>query len=62
MSVLAQLGLILASVALLIVIMGAVTLAGRRYAWSAEVQRKCVHVATGLYALTLPLTFSTRCR
>ena len=28
------------------------------YEWSAELQRKCVHVATGVYALSLPLTFS----
>lgn len=60
MSVLAQLGLIVASVAMLLAVMAAVKLAGRRYAWSAELQRKCVHVATGLYALTLPLTFSER--
>jgi phytol kinase len=59
-SVPAQLGLIVASVAMLLVVMVAVKLAGRRYAWSAELQRKCVHVATGLYALTLPLTFSER--
>ena len=60
MSVLAQLGLVLASVATLLAVMAAVKLVGRRYSWSAELQRKCVHVATGLYALTLPLTFSER--
>ncbi len=60
MSVLAQLGLIVVSVAMLLVVMAAVKTLGSRYAWSAELQRKCVHVATGLYALTLPLTFSER--
>lgn len=60
MSVLAQLGLIVVSVAMLLVIMAAVRTLGSRYAWSAELQRKSVHVATGLYALTLPLTFSER--
>jgi phytol kinase len=60
MSVLAQLGLIVVSVTMLLVIMAAVKMLGSRYAWSAELQRKSVHVATGLYALTLPLTFSER--
>lgn len=60
MSVLAQLGLIVASIALLLAVMAAVRWAGHRYAWSAELQRKCVHLAIGLYALTLPLTFSER--
>jgi phytol kinase len=52
-----QLSLVVASVALLVAMMAAVKFLGRRYAWSAELQRKCVHVATGVYALTLPLTF-----
>jgi phytol kinase len=60
MSVLAQLGLIVASIALLLCVMGAVQWAGRRHGWSAELQRKCVHLAIGFYALTLPLTFSER--
>ena len=60
MSTLAQLGLIAASIALLLAVMAAVRWLGHRYGWSAELQRKCVHVAIGLYALTLPLTFSER--
>jgi phytol kinase len=58
MSALVQPALILASAALMLLIMAAVKFLGRRYEWSAELQRKCVHVATGVYALTLPLTFS----
>lgn len=42
---------------LLAAMVGVRALAGR-YGWSAELQRKCVHITTGLYALTLPLTFS----
>jgi phytol kinase len=53
-----QLGLVAGSVALLVAVMAGVKLLGVRYAWPAEAQRKCVHVATGVYALTLPLTFS----
>jgi phytol kinase len=60
MNVLMQLGLIVVSVAMLLVIMAAVKTLGSRYAWSSELQRKSVHVATGLYALSLPLTFSER--
>jgi phytol kinase len=60
LSIPVQLGLIVASIALLLAVMGAVRWAGHRFAWSAELQRKCVHLAIGLYALTLPLTFSER--
>jgi dolichol kinase len=56
---LTQATLIAGSAALMLVIMGAVKLLGSRYAWSPELQRKCVHVATGLYALTFPFIFST---
>jgi phytol kinase len=31
---------------------------GERYQWSSELQRKLVHISTGLYALSLPLMFS----
>ena len=58
MNVATQLGLIIASIALLLGIMAAVRALARRYGWSPELQRKCIHIATGLYALTLPLTFS----
>jgi phytol kinase len=57
-TVAAQLGLIVASIAMLLGIMAAVRALARRYGWSPELQRKCVHIATGAYALTLPLTFS----
>jgi phytol kinase len=60
MNIATQFGLIVASIAMLLVIMAAVKILGSRYGWSAELQRKSVHVATGLYALTLPLTFSER--
>lgn len=33
---------------------------GRRLGWSAEVQRKSVHVGIGLYALALPLLFERK--
>ncbi len=42
------------AVGLLVVGMWLVRLAGRRYGWSAEIQRKAVHVATGLFAISLP--------
>lgn len=58
MKVAAQLLLIAASVGGLLATMAGVHWLARRHAWPAELQRKCVHVATGLYALTLPLTFS----
>jgi len=57
-SVAAQLALITASVGSLLAAMAGVKVLARRNAWSAELQRKSVHVATGLYALTLPLTFA----
>jgi dolichol kinase len=57
-SVAGNLGLIAFSVALLLGAMAGVQIAARRFALSPELQRKIVHVATGLYALSLPLTFS----
>ena len=51
------LALIVLSVGGLLAAMAIVHVLAKRYAWPAETQRKCVHVATGLYALTLPLTF-----
>lgn len=49
--------LIVASVAALVGVMIAVKLVARSLHLDAELQRKIVHVATGLYALTLPLWF-----
>jgi phytol kinase len=53
-----QLALIILSVGGLLAAMVGVHLLAARYRWSAEIQRKCVHVTTGLYALSLPVTFS----
>ena len=39
---------------LLVAGMGFVRLAARRWGWSAEIQRKAVHVATGLFCMSLP--------
>lgn len=58
MSIALTLALIVLSVGGLLAAMAVVHVLAKRYNWPAEVQRKCVHVATGLYALTLPLTFS----
>ena len=58
MTIATQLGLIVVSIALLLGIMAAVRALARRYGWSPELQRKCIHIATCVYALTLPLTFS----
>jgi phytol kinase len=52
-----QLLLIALSVGGLLAAMACVHALARRFGWSAELQRKCVHIATGLYALSLPLTF-----
>jgi phytol kinase len=60
MSVAAGLALIALSVGLLVAVMGVVALAARRFHISPELKRKIVHVATGVYALTLPVTFSER--
>jgi dolichol kinase len=60
MNIAAQLFMVVASVALLLMVMAGVHHLGRRYNWNAELQRKCVHVATGLYALTLPYLYSER--
>ena len=59
-SVAVNLGLVAFSVALLLGVMAAVKLAARRLALGPELQRKIVHVATGLYALTLPVIFADR--
>ncbi len=38
----------------LVFVMWMVRLTARRHGWSAEIQRKAVHVATGLFAMSLP--------
>ncbi|MCB1546842.1 MAG: hypothetical protein KDJ41_03210 [Hyphomicrobiaceae bacterium] len=60
MSVLADLALIVGSVGALLAVMAGVRTAGHRFGWSAELQRKAVHVATGSYAMLLPLLFQSR--
>lgn len=55
-----QIGLALASVVVLLCLMALVQRGTRAMGLSAEVQRKLVHVGTGLYALTLPWLFPDR--
>ncbi len=57
MKAVAEIALILGSVAMLLGVMQVVRVAARRWGWPAEVQRKAVHIATGAYALTLPILF-----
>jgi phytol kinase len=54
------LALVGVSAAVLLAIMGGVKWLGMRFGWEPELQRKAVHVATGLYATSLPLLFSER--
>ena len=54
MTVAVQLLLIVVVVGGLLSAMAGVQWLAARYAWSQELQRKCVHVMTGLYALSLP--------
>jgi phytol kinase len=54
-----QVALIIGSVLILLAFMQGVRSVGMRFDWSPEAQRKAVHVATGTYALTLPLLFNT---
>jgi phytol kinase len=60
MSLFAGLALIVFSIALLLGAMASVKLLALRFELGPELQRKLVHVSTGLYALTLPLTFRDR--
>jgi dolichol kinase len=52
--------LVVGSVALLVAAMAAIRTVGQRRGWSAEVQRKCVHVLIGLFAMALPVLFAER--
>jgi len=54
------LALVATSAVILLGIMAGVKQLGRRFEWSPELQRKAVHVATGIYATCLPLIFSDR--
>jgi len=60
MSVALQVALALGSVAILLGLMAAVRQAARHVGLSAEVQRKLVHMGTGIYALSLPWLFPER--
>lgn len=60
MSIALDLALLAGSVALLMGVIAAVRYAGERFGWHAEVSRKTIHVAIGLYAMALPLLFDTR--
>ena len=55
-----QVAIALGSVAALLAVMLAVKRTAARFDWPAEVQRKSVHMATGLYTLTLPWLFPER--
>lgn len=58
MNIAVELALIVASIAGLLAVMAGVRVLAACYRWSPELQRKCVHVATGLFALSLPLIFA----
>ncbi len=55
-----QAAVALGSVGVLLALMAAIRRQARRAAIGAEVQRKLVHVATGLYAMVLPWLFPDR--
>jgi phytol kinase len=55
-----QIALLLASVAVLLGLMAVVRALSGVWGFSSEVQRKLVHIGTGLYALTLPWLFPDR--
>ena len=46
------------TVGLLLALLGTVSVVGRRYNWPGELQRKLIHVATGITALALPFVFA----
>ncbi len=60
MSAVLQIGMAIGSVLVLLGLMAMVRSQARAYGLSAEVQRKLVHIGTGLYALTLPWLFPDR--
>ena len=60
MNVAAQTGIAIASVLVLLGLMAVVRSQAKSYGLSPEVQRKLVHIGTGLYALTLPWLFADR--
>lgn len=60
MSIALSLAILAASVVALLGVIVLVRHFAQRHGWTAEVQRKSVHVAIGLYALVLPILFDAR--
>jgi dolichol kinase len=60
LSIALNLLLVAGSISAMLALLASVKWLGSRHGLSRELQRKCVHVGTGFYALTLPLTFSER--
>ncbi|MGO9392976.1 diacylglycerol/polyprenol kinase family protein [Rhodoblastus sp.] len=60
MDALLQILLVAVAVEGLLVFIAAVRALGAKLDWSAEVRRKCVHIATGCFAMALPLIFHER--
>ena len=60
MSIAVSLVILAVSVLALLGLIALVRYFGERHRWTAEVQRKAVHVAIGLYALVLPFLFDAR--
>ncbi|MBO9712281.1 hypothetical protein [Sphingomonas sp.] len=60
MSIAVPLAILAISVVLLLGAIALVRHLGQRFGWTAEVQRKSVHISIGLYALLLPLLFQQR--
>ena len=58
MTVAHNLALVAGSIAAILLLMVLVRHLAHRFGWSPELQRKIVHVMTGLYALTLPYLFT----
>ncbi|MEM8870775.1 MAG: hypothetical protein AAGE38_10270 [Pseudomonadota bacterium] len=60
MSIAAQISVALGAIAVMLGLMAVVRRMARQRGLSAEVQRKLVHIGTGLFALTLPWLFPDR--
>ncbi|MCC6981671.1 MAG: hypothetical protein IT535_00220, partial [Bauldia sp.] len=60
MSPLASVAVAIGSIAVLVGLMALIWWLAPRLGWSPELKRKAMHIATGLYALSLPLIFHER--
>lgn len=58
MSIAVQIGIVVASILVLLGVVALVRSAARSMNLNAEVQRKLIHVATGIYAISLPWIFA----